>query len=84
MVSKRKKSPKKNPNHNGTRPQVKGLLVQSLEELERKMIMSSLTKHDGCVRAASIELGCNRGGLYKRMTRLGIEFDDYREWEWAE
>lgn len=79
---RRKRKKKVSPRHNGTRPAEKGLLDQKLEELETKLITTSLKRHDGSVRAAAFELGCNRGGLYKRMMRLGIEFDDFRPvWE---
>lgn len=87
MVTKRKSKkakakPKRkkavSPNHNGTRPAEKGFLDLKLEELEAKLITASLKKNDGSIRAAAFELGCNRGGLYKRMMRLGIEYDDYR------
>jgi DNA-binding NtrC family response regulator len=83
MAAKRKKAKAKrkkgvSPNHQGTRPAEKGILDQKLEELEAKLITASLKRHDGSIRAAAFELGCNRGGLYKRMMRLGIEYDDYR------
>ena len=85
MATKRKKTKAKakrkkaiSPNHQGARPVEKGVLDQKLEELEAKLITQSLRRHDGSIRAAAFELGCNRGGLYKRMMRLGIEYDDYR------
>lgn len=81
MATKRKKAKRKkrtSPNHNGARPVEKGYLDLKLEELEAKLITNSLKKNDGSIRAAAFELGCNRGGLYKRMMRLGIEYEDYR------
>ena len=57
----------------------RSLLDQKLDELERKLIVTSLKRHKGVLRQVSDELKVNRGGLYKRMTRLGIELDDYRE-----
>jgi DNA-binding NtrC family response regulator len=81
MATKRKTTKRKkqvSPNHFGTRPAIKGPLIQKLEELETKLITGALKKHDGSIRAAAADLGVNRGGLYKRMDRLGIEWDDYR------
>lgn len=57
----------------------RSLLDQKLDELERKLIVSSLKKHNGVLRQVSDELKVNRGGLYKRMTRLGIDLEKYRE-----
>lgn len=82
-AKKTKRKKKVSPNHNGTRPMEKGPLIESLEELETKLITAALKKNEGSIRAAAIELGVNRGGLYKRMNRLGISFDDYRPWEWT-
>lgn len=57
----------------------RSLLDQKLDQLERKEIIKSLKKHKGVLRQVSDELKVNRGGLYKRMTRLGINLDDFRE-----
>lgn len=83
MATKSKKTKAKrkkaiSPNHQGARPVEKGHLDKKLEELETKLITASLKRNDGSIRAAAFELGCNRGGLYKRMMRLGIQYDDYR------
>jgi len=79
MATNRKKSNWHNsPNHQGARPAEKGRLIESLEALERRMIQAAIKNHDGNLRAAAMDLGVNRGGLYKRMNRLGIQLDDYR------
>lgn len=57
----------------------RSLLDQKLDELERKLIVASLKRHKGVLRQVSDELKVNRGGLYKRMTRLGIDLVDYRD-----
>lgn len=57
----------------------RSLLDQKLDELERKLIVSSLKKHKGILRQVSDEFKVNRGGLYKRMIRLGIDLEDYRD-----
>lgn len=78
----RKKAKKTvSPNHNGTRPKVKGYLDQMLEDLETSLITKALDRNAGSVRATAIELGCNRMGLYKRMDRLGINVDEYKPLE---
>lgn len=65
------------PNHQGARPIEKGPLDLALDALEEKMILEALKKHKCSVLEASRELGCNRGGLYKRMKRLGLEIVTY-------
>ncbi len=65
------------PNHQGSRPIKKGALDRALESLEEKMILDALMRHKCSVLEASRELGCNRGGLYKRMERLGLEIVTY-------
>ena len=59
-------------------PPKRSLLDQKLDELERKLIVASLKRHKGILLQVSDELKVNRGGLYKRMTRLGIDLDEYR------
>ncbi len=75
MAAKKKKAKKKTRRGQPKR----SLLDQRLDELERKLITASLKRHHGVLRQVSDELKVNRGGLYKRMTRLGIKLDDYRE-----
>ena len=56
----------------------RSLLDQKLDELERRLIVGSLKRHKGVLRQVSSEFQVNRSGLYHRMTRLGINLDEYR------
>lgn len=72
MATAKKRKPKR-------APPKRSLLDQKLDELERRLIVASLERHKGVLRQVSDELRVNRGGLYKRMTRLGIKLEDFRD-----
>ena len=44
----------------------------SLEDAERTLIQSALTRHDGNVSRAAESLGLSRSALYRRLNRYGI------------
>ena len=44
----------------------------SLEDAERALIQSTLTRHDGNVSHAAQSLGLSRSALYRRLNRYGI------------
>ncbi len=50
-----------------------GSLKESVEALEKKMIIASLTRCGNNVTRAAAELGLSRLGLYKKMERYGIK-----------
>jgi hydrogenase-4 transcriptional activator len=47
-------------------------LAESVEELERQMIVESLTRHGGNISRSADELGLTRKGLYLKLERYGI------------
>ena len=49
--------------------------LSSTEEEERHRLIAALTAADGVVAHAADELGVSRQALYRRMSRLGIEFE---------
>jgi transcriptional regulator with PAS, ATPase and Fis domain len=56
------------------KPNVKTLDVV-VEETTRMYISEVLDKHSGNVAAAANALGLSRQGLYKKMKRLGIDWN---------
>jgi len=53
-------------------------LPDEVDELETKLIEQALKRHGGNLRQAAAYLGVSRTGLYKKISRLGIEYTAYR------
>lgn len=51
----------------------KGSLKERMESVERGLILETLVRHDGQVRAAAAELGVGRTTLYRRIQELEIQ-----------
>ena len=54
---------------------ISGTLEEQLDQAERNAILSALQAAEGNRALASRMLGIHRTALYKKMARLGIDFD---------
>lgn len=54
-------------------PELQGGLRETLAEVERRLVLETLTKHGWRMAASARELGLERSHLYKKLRLLGIE-----------
>lgn len=53
-------------------------MQELVDELETRLIVRALKRHKGNLRQAAAYLSCSRSGLYKKITRLEVDAEEYR------
>ncbi|MGF0540457.1 sigma-54-dependent transcriptional regulator [Agrobacterium sp. ES01] len=56
--------------------EIHGALADRLQRMEKAIILAELTRNDGALKPTYEALQISRKGLYDKMKRLGIEYDE--------